>query len=732
MKLFKLVVSSDSGARLRLSCSWFISFAHCSITVLCATVVCHSKCYPATSLTWSGGGSSGNWSDSGNWGLAGTPANGDILIFPAAQPRLNNTNNIASLTLNQIRFVGAGGDYAIFGNAITLTNGIEATNSPGINVLSNNIILGSPGDFVVNVATGAKLFLGGTLSGSVGLIKTGGGTNTLGGGFSNTYGGSTTVTNGLLELSKNGAMAAAIPHDLIIGQNTVASIVRNLAGAEIADIGNVTVNRLSTWDLHDRNETISALTLNGGSVTTGTGTLTLGANITSLGSVNTASISGLLSLGGVTRTFSVSSGSAAPDLLISANITEGSTSAGITKTGVGQLTLAGSNSFTGVLTIDGFVILANDFAVGATGSSTNRTELHTSAFLLVQGVDIGDEFLTLSDNDDFRSSGTASWAAPITLNGNVFVNVFGGTFTNSGPIIGTGGLTKGQTGTLIYAGGGANLYNGDTIVNTGTLELAKTIATAGIVNGTLTVGDELGGNDADVVREDGPNQINSSVPITINGSGLLDLNNFSDAIGVLTLSGGHLASGTGTATLTGKITATANTNNLARIDGKVSISSTRTFDIAAGLFSPDLRVDALVSGAGGILKIGPGEMSLTASNIYSGLTTVSNGFLRIADSLALGSNHSGTIVANNAVLAMLFGVHVGLEPLTLSGPGGFGIFGALSSSFGSNSWDGTITLASNSTMSVTATNDFLNVAGAIVGTGDLTKIGPGTMKMPKP
>ncbi len=683
----------------------------------------------AATLSWSGAGSTGNWSDSGNWGFAGTPGTGDTLIFPAAQPRLNNTNNIAGLILNQIRFAGTSGGYAIFGNAMTITNGIEATNSAGANVISNNITLGSTGDFVVDVATGAKLFLGGTLSGSVGLLKTGGGTNELGGGFSNTYGGTTTITNGLLELFKAGAMAAAIPHDLVVGSGITACTVRNLAGAEIADVGNVTVNRLSTWDLNDHSETISSLTLSGGSVTTGTGILTMGGNITSAASVSTASISGLLSLGGVTRTISVSSGSASPDLLISANITDGGASAGITKTASGQMTLSGSNSFTGVLTIDGFVILANDNATGATGSSTNRTELHSSAFLLVQGVDIGNEFLTLTTNDDFRSSGTASWAGPVTLNGDVSINVFGGTFTNSGAITGTGGVTKGQTGTLIYAGSGANTYSGDTIVNTGILELSKTIATAGIVNGTLTIGDDLGGADVDVVREEGANQINSSVPITINSSGLLDLNNFSDAIGALTFSGGHLSSGTGTATLTGNVTANPNTNNLARIDGRVSISSTRTFDVADGVFSPDMRVAAAVSGAGGILKIGPGEMSLTASNAYTGLTTVSNGFLRLEDSFALGSTNTGTGVASNAVLALLFDIHVGLEPLTLTGPGRLGIFGALSSSFGSNSWDGTITLAGNTTVSATGTNDFLNLAGVITGTGDLTKIGPGTLIM---
>src|SRR5262249_31596745 len=148
-----------------------------------------------------------------------------------------------------------------------------------------------------------KLFLGGTLSGTVGLLKTGGGTNELGGGFSNTYGGTTTITNGLIELFKAGAQAAAIPHDLIVGNGITACTVRNLAGGEIADVANVTVNRLGLWDLDDHSETISNLTLSAGSVTTGTGTtsaLTLGGNVTAQASVTTASISGQLSLGGVT------------------------------------------------------------------------------------------------------------------------------------------------------------------------------------------------------------------------------------------------------------------------------------------------------------------------------------------------------------------------------------------------------------------------------------------------
>src|SRR5580704_13948400 len=74
-------------------------------------------------LSWSGGGGA-----NANWRFVGTPNSGDTLIFPASQPDLVNTNNIAGLTLNQIIFAGPGGGYDIRGNPFTLTNNIEATN----------------------------------------------------------------------------------------------------------------------------------------------------------------------------------------------------------------------------------------------------------------------------------------------------------------------------------------------------------------------------------------------------------------------------------------------------------------------------------------------------------------------------------------------------------------------------------------------------------------------------
>src|SRR5262249_8796149 len=92
----------------------------------------------ANVLSWSGGGSpDANWSNPNNWGGAGTPANGDTVLFQGPQPGSVNTNNIGALTLNQIRFIGTSGGFDIRGLPLTVTNGIENTNAAGINEIEN-------------------------------------------------------------------------------------------------------------------------------------------------------------------------------------------------------------------------------------------------------------------------------------------------------------------------------------------------------------------------------------------------------------------------------------------------------------------------------------------------------------------------------------------------------------------------------------------------------------------
>src|SRR2546426_333278 len=90
------------------------------------------------------------------------------------------------------------------------------------------------------------------------------------------------------------------------------------------------------------------------------------------------------------------------------------------------------------------------------------------------------------------------------------------TKTWDGSSNGNNGITKSQPGTLIFSGNSVNSYSGPTVVNGGILQLGKSSLLA-IAAGSLTIGDGLGGADADIVREVAPGlQIGDNVPITIN------------------------------------------------------------------------------------------------------------------------------------------------------------------------------------------------------------------------
>ena len=116
-------------------------------------------------------------------------------------------------------------------------------------------------------------------------------------------------------------------------------------------------------------------------------------------------------------------------------------------------------------------------------------------------------------------------------------------------ISGTQSIAKGGAGTLLFNSTAANTYTGTTTVNAGTLLLNDSGGVA--VPGALTIGDFVGGTGvvkADVVRFLRNNQIPQNVLVTVNNSGLLDLNGFSNTIGVglpnaLSLVGGSVATG---------------------------------------------------------------------------------------------------------------------------------------------------------------------------------------------
>jgi autotransporter-associated beta strand protein len=284
--------------------------------------------------TWTGA-SSAVWSNAGNW-TGGTPANDSqaALVFPSGAANLVNTNDLTGLSLSSVTLAGPG--YDITGNGVQLVAGgsITSSNATGANEI--DLAFALLGGATLDPATSSTtLTLGGPLSGSGDVTVSGNGPVIFSGDQANTYTGNTNVNSGTLELNKTGA--GAVPGALnLVGTTVAPALVQDLADGQLSSSAAVTVGRHSTLDLNNHSEAIGPLTLTGGAVTTGLGTLTLTGDVTVSATPITASLSGNLDLGGIQRKFFVWLGTANPSVQLSATISDGE----IMKKGNGSMTLS--------------------------------------------------------------------------------------------------------------------------------------------------------------------------------------------------------------------------------------------------------------------------------------------------------------------------------------------------------------------------------------------------------
>jgi autotransporter-associated beta strand protein len=270
-----------------------------------------------------------------------------------------------------------------------------------------------------------------------GLTKVGTGTLTLGGIESNSYTGTTTVNNGILELAKP-AGVNAFNGPLVIGDglgSLSSDQVQLSANDQIPAGSAVTVNVTGRLNLNGRSDTIGALTVNGGLVDTGAGTLTLGANVTATsvnfaGQNNPATINGNLALGGAQRTFTVTDGPGDTDLSVAA-VVSGAAGVGLIKSGPGKMVLTGANTYTYTYTYTGNTIVSGGILQvdGAQGTSTTFVE--TGGTLAGTGTVgpltvAGGATLGLGSGDSLTVRGNASFQNPLaTFAAHPFLNSIG-------------------------------------------------------------------------------------------------------------------------------------------------------------------------------------------------------------------------------------------------------------------------------------------------------------------
>ena len=128
----------------------------------------------------------------------------------------------------------------------------------------------------------------------------------------------------------------------------------------------------------------------------------------------------------------------------------------------------------------------------------------------------------------------------------------------------------------------------------GTLLLDKdtTAVIDGAMSGPLVIGEDELPENTDVVRYLHCCQLPDDTDITINASGLLDLNGFGENVRNLIFNGGDVdAPSPGSILPTGDITVNRNTNSQAIISGRMSVLSSPIINVTGHYFSPDLRID---------------------------------------------------------------------------------------------------------------------------------------------
>ena len=538
----------------------------------------------ATTHVWSGAGITANWNNGNNWVGGATPTAGEtapvILEFPA---NINGsvTNNIPGLKVDSLRLLGSGLTINGANDAsLTLRGGNVSTNlySAGVNYLGTSLPLVLEG--VVRVESPVLLAIYSGISGSGGLSIAGG--VRFDGVAPNTYGGATLVRGGVLTLNRQILIfgggtfgVVSVPAELIVEAGTV----NYSTDAGVADNSLVTLEDNCHLNLNGHDDTIGGLMLAGGDVQTAGGVLTLNGDVTV--TENGSAITGKLSLGGSTRTFSVAMNRIGT---INAAISGGGGigQPGLTKTGAGELVLASDNSYPGATAInDGTLEIHSANALGS--ALFGGVTIASSAVLsLAEGVIVPARPLTLNESK-LRATGNASWLGGITLNGDCTAQCsFTGTaLALTGVLGGNGNLAHIGSGKLALLGTNANTFTGTLALTDGILELGKSGGNVAI-SGSLVIGGFFHTNNADYAFLTAPNQIAPNAPVTILGSGLLHLNGQNETLEALVFQGGEVQTGNGTLTVAGPLTVNAS-SQYARIAGKLALSAgTNSFNVLAG------------------------------------------------------------------------------------------------------------------------------------------------------
>ncbi len=431
-------------------------------------------------------------------------------------------------------------------------------------------------------------------------------------------------------------------------------------------------------------------------------------------------------------------------------------SSGLVKTDLGTLVLGGANTYTGGTTIDGGVLQIG--SGGTSGSiigdvtdngtlAFNRSDLVEFAGV-IQGSGAlrkaGAGTLILTGDHTYTGGttvidgilqigkgGTVGWLTGDIVN-NSYVRfdrsddvLFGSNIT------GSGALLKDGAGTLIVTGNltedGTNTANKPTTVTEGTLQIGNG-GTIGTVAGDVTDNAALVFNRSDTVRVDGA--IRGTGALTQAGTGTLIVANDVSLAGI-TISRGTLQIGNGGA---------KNWNS-----GPIANNGTLVLNLGNPSYVAP-GITATISGSGNLIKEGADAVALVADNTYTGGTRINGGTLQLGTGGTTGGVtgdifNDGLLVIDRSDNVTLSNRVSGAGVFQKTGSNTLTITGDLTHTGGTTINQGSLQIGDGGTTGTLAgpildnaslvfnRNDDQVFAGAISGSGQVTKLGVNTVTL---
>jgi fibronectin-binding autotransporter adhesin len=604
----------------------------------------------ATADVWNVSTNAGAWLTAGNWSLGTVPTSTQTAQFgtnPSSSPfnvginmngaTNNGTNNqiVGAIDVTSARSnalvignssTSAGGTLTLAGVTVnSVNNTIIRNNGTGLLTIQNtagsgnqtmSLALGNPTNNIINIDNTGGVTISTAITGAgrnLTFNGAGGGILTLSG--ANTYSGVTTIHSGELRVTS------------LANVNTASSIGTGSAGGSAADLvlagttffnafleyngtGAVSTNRLFT--LGDATGLVGSLENDASAATstmsfTGTGSIAFGGSgsrVLNLAGSNTGN-----------NTFAPILGDGAG----------GATSLG--KSGFGTWIITGANTYTGGTNVAAGTLTVNSGGtLGASASGLEVDNFSSTNTILNLNVDQTVGYLQGSPG---TGTATINIASGKTLTVNQSTNT-----TYSGVIASAGSFTKSGTGTLTLSG--TNTYTGATSVLAGVLNIQNNSSLGGTTNGTSV------SSGAALEIQNGINVAGEA--LSLNGTGV------SNGGALRDISGNNLWSGGITLGSASRIN--CDSGNLTLVGGITGAGVPLT---VGGAATTIIVITGINTSTGGtVTKDGTGFLTLSATNNYTGATTINNGTLelqnnntttaRLTNTSSITVNSGGTLL----------------------------------------------------------------------------------------